>query len=157
MNQTWLATAASTLAVTCTLFAGCGGARRAAAAFDPKSDACTFCRMVGSNGRTAAQIVAPGEEPRFFDDLGCLRDFLRGAPPLPDRTVAFVVDHQTGTWVDARTAIYSVNPATDTPMGSHLLAHASAASHDSDPASTGSPTLGFSKAFAGLWLPGGVK
>ena len=42
-------------------------------------DACAHCRMVIVSQATAAQIAAPGEEPRFFDEIGCLRDYLAGA------------------------------------------------------------------------------
>jgi len=41
---------------------------------DTRNDACAHCRMAVSDPRFAAQLAAPGEEPRFFDDLGCLRD-----------------------------------------------------------------------------------
>ncbi len=36
--------------------------------------------MAVSSARFASQIVAPGEEPRFFDDLGCLAAYLREHP-----------------------------------------------------------------------------
>jgi len=33
--------------------------------------ACAYCRMTLVDPKLASQIVAPGEEPRVFDDLGC--------------------------------------------------------------------------------------
>ncbi len=39
---------------------------------DPQHDSCHWCRMTISSPRLAAQVVEPGEEPRLFDDLGCL-------------------------------------------------------------------------------------
>ncbi len=107
------------------------------APLDTRNDACAFCRMAVSDARFAAQLVAPGEEPRFFDDLGCLRDQLRRGPRLPPGTVAWVADHRTREWVRASRARYTRNPAVETPMSSHLLAHAGTASRDADPAAAG--------------------
>ena len=60
------------------LFA-CGGPP-GPAALDTKNDACAWCRMGASDARFAAQLVAPREEPRFFDDIGCLAAFLAATP-----------------------------------------------------------------------------
>jgi copper chaperone NosL len=79
--------------------------------------------MVLSDVSSAAQIVAPGEEPRFFDDLRCLRDYL-SANPLPKAALVYVVDHRTHAWVEAARATFASAPAIETPMGSHLLAYA---------------------------------
>jgi len=89
--------------------------------------------MALSDPRWAAQIVAPREEPLFFDDIGCLRDFLKGGPSLPDGAVAYVADHRTRAWIPASKAFYTRNPSVETPMGSHLMAHADAASRQADP------------------------
>ena len=48
----------------------------APAELDPKNDTCTVCRMAVSDRHVAAQVVERGEEPQFFDDLGCLAKFL---------------------------------------------------------------------------------
>ena len=92
--------------------------------------------MAVSNPRTAGQIVAPGEEPRFFDDLGCLRDYLRDHP-LPAGGQAYVVDHRSGEWVLADRAVYARVSRIETPMGSHLLAWADESSRSQDPSSRG--------------------
>jgi copper chaperone NosL len=86
--------------------------------------------MAVSDAGFAAQIAAPGEEPRFFDDLGCLRDHLRTRPRLPPGAVAFVADHRTRAWVRASRAVFTRRESVETPMSSHLLAHADAASRD---------------------------
>ena len=83
-----------------------------------------------------AQLAAPGEEPRFFDDLGCLRDYLATRAVAPD-AVVFVADHRTGEWVQARDAVYSVSSGRRTPMSSGIVAHGSRASRDVDPAAAG--------------------
>jgi copper chaperone NosL len=92
--------------------------------------------MLVSDPHTAAQLVSPGEEPLFFDDLGCLGRYLRDHPKRRGSMV-YVADHRTGKWVPAREAVYVLQPAASTPMGSHLLSYGSASSRDSDPAAQG--------------------
>jgi copper chaperone NosL len=87
--------------------------------------------MAVSSAVFASQLVAPGELPRFFDDLGCLADFLK-AGKAPAGAVAFVADHRTKAWVRADRAVYTRVPGLETPMGSHVVAHADAASRDQD-------------------------
>jgi copper chaperone NosL len=93
-------------------------------------DACAHCRMTLLSSRTAAQIVAPAEEPIMFDELGCLRDYL-SQHSMADGARVFVADHRTGAWVDAATAIFTKTPLS-TPMSSGLIAHADQASRDAD-------------------------
>jgi copper chaperone NosL len=106
--------------------------------------------MTVSDARFAAQLVAAGELPRFFDDLGCLADFVK-AGRAPANALAFVADHRTRAWVRADAAIYTRAAALHTPMGSHVIAHADAGSRDRDPAAGG----GTSVAPADLFGPGG--
>ena len=61
----------------------------------------------------------PGELPRFFDDLGCLADYLT-AGKAPAGAAAFVADHRTKAWVRADRAVYTRVPGLATPMGSHV-------------------------------------
>ncbi len=72
------------LAVAATLLAlgACAGGPPNPAALDTRNETCGSCRMPVSDASLAAQIVAPGEEARFFDDIACLRDFLARSPPL---------------------------------------------------------------------------
>lgn len=123
------------------LVLGCTKGPASPAALDPEgNDWCAGCRMVVSDARFAGQLVVPGEEPKFFDDLGCLRRYLADHPGLPEGAVAFVADHRTKQWVPARAATYTRVPELQTPMASHLIAHADAASRDADPvAKTGTP------------------
>ena len=88
--------------------------------------------MAVSSAAFASQLVAPGELPRFFDDLGCLADYLK-AGKAPAGATAFVADHRTRAWVRADRAVYTRVPGLETPMGSHAIAHADAASRDADP------------------------
>ncbi len=104
------------------------------ATLDPQHTTCAQCRMMVSDVHFAAQIVAPGEEPIFFDDLGCLRAYLSAHPDQPPRAVAYVADHRTGAWVVAADAVYSRVEGLATPMNSGLVAHADRASRDADAA-----------------------
>ena len=95
--------------------------------------------MAVSSGVFASQLVAPGEVPRFFDDLGCLADHLK-AGKAPAGATAFVADHRTKAWIRADRAVYTRVPGLETPMGSHVIAHADVASRDADPdARAGTP------------------
>jgi copper chaperone NosL len=116
------------------LLFGCAGGPPRPAMLDARNDACGACRMAVSNPRFAAQIVAPGEEPVFFDDIGCLADYLRQHGTQPARAMAYVADHRTSEWVPAAAAIFTSVAGLDTPMGSHVIAHASALSRDADAA-----------------------
>jgi len=117
----------------------CGGGVPEPAALDTRNESCASCRMAVSSAVFASQLVAPGELPRFFDDLGCLADFLK-AGKAPAGAVAFVADHRTKAWVRADRAVYTRVPGLETPMGSHVIAHSDAASRDADPdARTGQP------------------
>lgn len=109
-------------------------------AFDAAKEQCRYCRMTGSNGRAAGQVVAPGEEPLFFDDIGCLRDYLAATPPVSG-AVAFVTDYATRGWIPAETAAYVSQPSIETPMGSHLMAFASAAAREASPDARGGRAL----------------
>lgn len=135
--------------------AACARGPAGPAPLDTRNDSCAFCRMVVSDARFAAQLVAPGEEPRFFDDLGCLRDHLGRRPRLPPGTVAYVADHRTRQWIRASRATFTRNQAVETPMSSHLLAHAGTASRDADLAAAGGAPVGPAEIFGPQGPPDG--
>ena len=133
------------LAAAVAVTAACGQAARQPAELDTRNEQCRFCNMVVSTRVTASQVVAPGEEPRFFDDLGCLASWLKDNP-LPQGAVVFVADHRTGEWVSAASAVYSRVETLDTPMGSHLLAHANEGSRTADRPAAGGQVLSVGEA-----------
>jgi copper chaperone NosL len=146
------------LAALVLLLAACGTRGEAPpAALDTANEACRSCRMAVSDRRYAAQIAAPGEEPLFFGDVGCLRDFLRGQPSRPARAVAYVADHRTGTWVRAGQAVYARVASLHTPMGSHLVAHADAASRADDADAAAGAPLTAADVFGPAGPPGGSR
>jgi len=127
------------LAAALALALGLAGCGRPAGPVQPdtKHDACGWCRMAVSDLRFAAQLVAPSEEPRFFDDLGCLATFLKSGGAPARGQVAWVADHRTKQWVRASSAVYTKVPGLLTPMNSFLMAHADAASRDADESARG--------------------
>lgn len=122
---------------------------------DTAHDICTSCHMIVSDVRFAAQIVAPNEEPRFFDDFGCLTTYLTKTT-LSESATVYVADHRTRAWVPARQAIYSRLETTAAPMGSHIVAHASPSSRDADPEARAMTAVTFEDVFAAARLPRGA-
>jgi copper chaperone NosL len=114
----------------------------APAPLDAAHTQCQFCRMNASDVHFAAQIAAPGAEPIFFDDIGCLRDYLKQNGPLTNEQVAFVADHRTGAWVGATDAVFTHPQNLSTPMGGGIIAHADRSSRDADAAATGGAPVG---------------
>lgn len=142
--------------VALVLVAACGRGALEPAPLDTLHESCRFCRMTVSERPYAVQVVAPGEEPLFFDDLGCLRDFLAAGGKLPEGAAAFVADRRTAAWVPAATAVYTRVPGLATPMGSHLVAHADAASRDADAAAAGGEPVDAATIFGVVGAPVGA-
>jgi copper chaperone NosL len=107
--------------------------------------------MAVSDARFAAQLVVASEEPRFFDDIGCLRDYLKARPPL-SHAVAYVADHRTRTWAVASQAVYTRTLSAEAPMASHIIAHSDAVSRDHDHDARGGTPLRPDEVFG----PGGL-
>ena len=126
------------------LLAACDGGADGPAPLDTKNDACAWCRMSVSDLRFAAQLTAPGHEPKFFDDAGCLRDWLK-APREEAPWTAWVTDHRTKEWVKATDALFTRNPSVQTPMNSGLVAWSGAASRDQDPTGKGGAPIPFTE------------
>lgn len=119
------------------LAAACTSGPPAPAPLDTRNESCAWCRMAVSEPRFAGQLVAPSEEPKFFDDIGCLEHYLAGSKVLPRGALAYVADHRTSAWVRADQALYTRLDSLATPMGSHLIAHSDAVSRDADPDAKG--------------------
>ena len=145
------------LGVVLSVLSACSASLPEPASVDTRNDQCAHCRMTVADVRFAAQLVAPGEEPKFFDDIGCLRAFLGAQASLPPGTVAYVADHRTKEWVQAGKAVYVSNPALETPMSSHIVAFATASSRDGDPAAAGGETLDAAGVFEAVAVPGGGR
>jgi copper chaperone NosL len=70
--------------------------------------------MMISDGAHAAQAVTRGEEPRFYDDRGCLA---QDAARLPDTARLFVQLDGGKGWIDVRDAFFALPRDARTPMG----------------------------------------
>jgi copper chaperone NosL len=127
---------------------GCASSRTPPAMLDSAHENCSNCRMQVSSRQFASQLVGPGEEPRFFDDLECLSEYLKSHAAAPGGVV-YVADHRTGEWARAATAVFTRVPSIETPMGSHIVAHGSAASRDQDQAVAGAEPIERSTLFNG--------
>jgi copper chaperone NosL len=141
------------LALT-TFLAACVSGPPEPATLDVKNDACAWCRMAVSEARSAGQLVAPSEEPKFFDDIGCLGQYVAGSKVLPRGAVAYVADHRTKAWIRADAAVYTSIASLATPMASHLMAHADAASRDADPDAGGGAPRTLADVFGAGGPPG---
>jgi copper chaperone NosL len=135
----------------------CTGADAPPARLDTKNETCRSCRMPVSDARLAAQLAAPGEEPKFFDDIGCLKEFLKQSEPRRAGLIAYVADHRTGAWIRASAATFSRCPPLETPMGSHLIAHTDAASRASDPVARACTAVPTTDIFGPSGPPDGKK
>jgi copper chaperone NosL len=157
--RSWLPAAAAAAACLLGLLGPLGCARGDAppAALDVRNDTCGSCRMPVSDAKLAAQIAAPGEEARFFDDIGCLRDYLSADARGPAGSIAYVADHRTGQWIPVSRAVFSRCRAVETPMGSHLIAHTDAASRAADPSESGCAEVTAADIFGRLVPPGSRK
>ena len=143
------------LALAVTVAVACGGGVRPAV-LDTRNDTCGWCRMVISDARFAAQLAAPSEEAVFFDDVGCLASYLKGRP-LPMGAVAYVADHRTREWTPAARAVYARAAGINTPMGSHLVAHASTDSRAADPDAAAAAAVALVDVFGPGGVPGGAR
>lgn len=139
------------------LAVACASGPPGPAALDTKNETCSWCRMAVSDVRSAGQLVAPSEEPHFFDDIGCLGRYVAASKSLPKGVVAYVADHRTKTWARATAAIYTSVASAETPMGSHLMAHADAASRDADPDAKGGTPRTVAEVFGPGGAPGGGR
>lgn len=134
----------------------CGTAVPPPATLDTAHDACAYCRMIVSDRHFSAQIVAPLEEPKFFDDLGCLANYLKPTGQLSPRAVVYVADHSTLAWIPAREAVFTRVDALTAPMGSHVIAHESNASRAADPAAKPGTPIDRQEVFP-IGLPGATR
>jgi copper chaperone NosL len=145
------------LAAVTTLTLACAAGPPEPAPLEVGRVTCDHCRMTVSEARFAGQIVAPGEEPRFFDDLGCLAAYLRDHDDFPPDAAAYVADHRTSAWVRAGAAVYTRADTLATPMSSHLIAHQDAGSRDADPAAREGVAVPVSELFGPGGPPGGAR
>lgn len=144
-------------AMALVFFAACSRGPVPPVVLDTRNDQCGWCRMAVSDARFAAQLVSPSEEPRTFDDIGCLATFLKSGGAPAKGQIAYVADHRTKAWVRASAAVYTKKPGLETPMGSGLVAHADAASRDADADAAGGAPISVRDVFGPSGFPDGGR
>jgi copper chaperone NosL len=108
-----------------TLVVACSPGKPEAIAFD--ADACTYCRMLISDGRFAASIVTAHGRTLKFDSIECLVSYYRQASAAHDVASVWVADFRhPGEMLDATTARFINLGPGRTPMGRGWAAVASA-------------------------------
>lgn len=90
----------------------------------PDTTACSHCGMLVSELIYAAAYQAHGEEPRVFDDIGCLLQAIRRETSTP--LDIWVQDAVGAGWLDADKATFVASPQIRTPMSGGLLAYSDA-------------------------------
>jgi copper chaperone NosL len=100
---------------------GCGdGVRPLVAA----SDACDFCRMIVSDIRFGAEVVARTGRVYTFDSIECVASWVGSSPLASDAKGIFVADYSTGTLIPADSALYVRGGTVRSPMGREIAAFA---------------------------------
>ncbi len=95
-------------------------------------DECVHCGMIISDQRSAAASIVVNDGKRralLFDDIGDLLDYHELHKDLAIHA-RYVSDYRTRQWIEFGAAFYVHAPGTQTPMGSGLLAFASADAAD---------------------------
>ncbi|WOE70835.1 hypothetical protein RZR97_04500 [Hydrogenimonas thermophila] len=82
--------------------------------FLPKAYQCSACKMPIESKKYSAEVVAPDGKTWFFDDVGCLGEWI-AEQKFKDNAVIWVYTIDTKRWIDGRKAWYSV--FENTPMG----------------------------------------
>lgn len=113
------------LSVFCLLFSAFCTAPTGPVEITANADACHWCRMTIADRRLAAQLIAPGEEPRLFDDIGCMTSELARERKRPEDLRIYVADYESGRWIEAERASFERCAEISTPMASHIIAHES--------------------------------
>jgi len=83
-------------------------------------EACRNCRMAISERKYAAEVVPASGEVQFFDDIGCMVQWMR--VHKPEKARIFVVDMISGAWLDAHASYYVRSSRYRTPMGFGIVA-----------------------------------
>jgi copper chaperone NosL len=111
---------------------------------------CEQCRMVIGEPQFASQALTTKGKAYTFDTVECLAEWLRaGSVAAADLHSLWVADFsEPDRWVPAGEARFVRSPATRSPMGMGLSAHASAATAEEYRRAQGGETLGWTEVLA---------
>lgn len=115
-NVFWLALLGFTF-----LLAACGQPEIAPVAINPE-DMCSMCRMAISEKQFAAELITRDGEALKFDDIGCMRDYLKDKADRSRIAAYFVTEYESKKWLNAESAHFVKSVEIATPMGGHLVA-----------------------------------
>lgn len=85
----------------------------------PKEYQCSECSMDIEAMEYSAQIITPEGDTYFFDDIGCVVDWLEGRKIETKKVITRTLD--TGNWVDVDKAWYTRTASS--PMGYGFAAY----------------------------------
>ena len=84
-------------------------------------DMCSNCRMAISERRWAAQYITRDGEAVKFDDIGCMRDYIKVKESMGLIAALYVADYDSGKWLDGTSARYLRAAGFKTPMGAGIV------------------------------------
>lgn len=99
--------------------AGCGGRADGPPEIVVDRDACSHCGMLISEPMYAAAARTAGAGARLFDDIGCLRNAVRGER---GEITYWFHDADDRGWIDGDAATFVASPEIRSPMGGGLVA-----------------------------------
>ena len=85
---------------------------------------CSHCGMFVSEPAYAAAYQADGNDPRVFDDIGCMLDAVRSETASP--ITIWLQDAAGSGWMAAEEATFVASPRLRTPMSGGVIAYADA-------------------------------
>ena len=107
------------------LSAACSAKAAGPPAIEVDRTACSHCGMFVSEPVYAAAYQVHGQEPRVFDDVGCMLDAVRRERVAP--IDIWVQDAAGAGWLNADEATFVASAEIRTPMNGGVLAYNDAA------------------------------
>ncbi|MCG3160781.1 MAG: hypothetical protein JMDDDDMK_01856 [Acidobacteria bacterium] len=106
------------------LLAACGQAEITPVEINPE-DMCSMCRMAISEKQYASEFITKDGDAMKFDDLTCLREYLKTKGGHDQIAAYFVADYETKKWLKGESAHFVKSAEFATPMGGNIVAFGS--------------------------------
>ncbi len=93
---------------------------------DYSHDACTYCKMTIMDKRYAAEIITKKGKAYKFDDISCLKKYIKEENLPESELTIFVADYSNtdNKFLDARHAVYLHSDVFKSPMNGYYAAFA---------------------------------
>ena len=85
-------------------------------------DVCLHCKMAVSEKQYAAQFITKDGEAHKFDEIGCMREYLKTKQERGQVAAHFVADYKSGKWLKAEEAHFVKSAELATPMSGNIVA-----------------------------------